>query len=192
MSTTLSFEQLRQQVIVENKNGINFIVAASICWLLISINWLLPFSTEQKALYTFFCTAPIMPLAIVFSKVFKTSWKIPGNPLNPLGLWLNIAQLFYFPFVFIFFSNSPEQFVMAFAIITGAHFFPYGWFYNTKAYAIMAGVISIGAALLGTQLTTNNSAAVGFFITACLWILALWIFADYKKVAKKYTIDQSS
>lgn len=185
MNTELSYPQLRHQIIVENKNGINFIVAASICWLLISINWLLPFSTQNKALFTFFCTAPMMPLAFLFSKTFKTSWKIPNNPLNELGLWLNFAQLFYFPFVFIFFAQYPDQFVMAFSIITGAHFFPYAWFYNTKSYAVMAGVISVGSALLGTQIKDNPSAYVAGYITLCLWLLAIWIFADYKKVARK-------
>lgn len=185
MTTERSFAQLRHEIIVENKNGVNFIVAASICWLLISINWLMPYSDYNKAIYTFFCTAPMMPLAFLFSKVFKTTWEIPDNPLNELGLWLNFAQLFYFPFVFIFFAQYPDQFVMAFAIITGAHFFPYAWFYRTKAYAVFAGIISLGAALLGTQVEENVSFLVAAFITVCLWILAIWIFNDYKKTAKK-------
>ncbi|MCE7992259.1 MAG: hypothetical protein HEP71_09775 [Roseivirga sp.] len=185
MQNELSFPQLRHQVITENKNGINFIIAASICWLLISTNWLMPYSMQNKALYTFFCTAPMMPLAFLLSKTFKTSWKIPNNPLNELGLWLNFAQLFYFPFVFIFFAQYPEQFVMAFAIIRGAHFFPYAWFYNTKSYAVMAGVISLGSALIGTMVKENPSAMVAGFITLCLWVLSFWIFADYKKAARK-------
>lgn len=185
MNTATPFHVLQQEVIIKNKNGINFIVSACICWLLIAINWLMPFSAEEKALYTFFCTAPMMPLAVIFSKVFKTTWKMPDNPLNPLGLWLNIAQLLYFPFVFIFFSSYPDQFVMAFAIITGAHFFPYAWFYKTKAYAIMAGFISVGATILGTQLSTHNATYIGFFMALSLMILALWIFFDYKKVLAK-------
>lgn len=74
---------------------------------------------------------------------------------------------------------------MAFAIITGAHFFPYAWFYNTRSYAILAGIISLGAALIGTQLKENASALVAGFITLCLWILAVWIYSDYKKAARK-------
>ena len=38
---------------------------------------------------------------------------------------------------------------MALAIITGAHFFPYAWFCQTKSFAVMAGVITIGAAYIG-------------------------------------------
>lgn len=185
MENQASFPQLRHEVIVENKNGVNFIVAASICWLLISITWLLPLSEQNKAIYTFFCTAPMMPLAYLFSKVFNTTWKIKNNPLNELGLWLNFAQLFYFPFVFIFFAQYPEQFVMAFAIITGAHFFPYAWFYQTKAYAIMAGVISLTSALIGTQVSQNPSFLIASFMTASLWLLSIWIFMDYKNAVQK-------
>lgn len=187
MENQAAFSRLQHEVIIENKNGVNFIVAASICWLLISINWLLPFSEQNKAIYTFFCTAPMMPLAFLFSKVFKTTWKVKNNPLNELGLWLNFAQLFYFPFVFIFFAQYTDQFVMAFAIITGAHFFPYAWFYRTKSYAIMAGVISLVSALIGTQITDNPSFLIAAFMTVSLWLLAAWIFMDYKNAAQKST-----
>ncbi|KYG83253.1 DUF7010 family protein [Roseivirga echinicomitans] len=182
MESQKSFNTLRHEIIIQNKNGVNFILAASICWLLIAIVWQLPYSDKQRALFTFFCTAPLMPLAWIFSKVFKTVWKIENNPLNELGLWLNFAQLFYFPFVFIFFNQNPSQMVMALAIITGAHFFPYGWFYKTKSYSVMAGVISVGTAILGTRTIDTPSFFVAAFMVSCLLVLSLWTFSSYKSV----------
>lgn len=180
----LDYQKLRDEIVIKNKNGINFILAASICWLIISIIWLLPFNNQTKALFTFFGTMPLLPLAFVFSKVFKTSWNIENNPLNSLGLWLNFAQLFYFPFIFFFFAYDPGKMAMAFAIITGAHFFPYGWFYQTKAYAIIAGLISVSSAIIGTRDIENPAFWVCISVVFFLLILSGWIYRDYKKKVK--------
>lgn len=176
-----NFQELHDEIVLKNKNGINFILAASICWLIISIIWYLPLQNEMKAFFTFFATMPLMPLAFLFSKLFNTTWKIENNPLNSLGLWLNFAQLFYFPFIFIFFAYKPEQMAMAFAIITGAHFFPYAWFYQTKSYAIMAGVISLASAIIGTRPIENGGFWVSLSLIFFLIILSIWIYIDYKR-----------
>jgi hypothetical protein len=185
METTKSYAAMRKEIIIKNKNGVNFMVSATICWLLIALVWTFDDSAKQLAFYTFFCTAPMLPLAFALSKVFKTSWKMEDNPLNDLGLWLNIAQLFYFPFVFIYFSQQPSHMVMALAIITGAHFLPFGWFYNTKSYTAMAGIISIGATVIGFYSEENPSLYIALFLASALTILAIWVYRDYKKVLLK-------
>jgi hypothetical protein len=180
-----SFKQLQEEIIILNKNGINFLLAASFSWLLIATIWYLPLAEQSKPMFTFFAVAPMMPLAFLFSKAFKTSWNIQGNPLNSLGLWLNFAQLFYFPFVFIFFASNPVQMPMALAIITGAHFFPYAWFYQTKSYAFMAGFISLSSAIIGTSSIANAPMWIALILSVCLAIQTVWAFADYKKVKEK-------
>lgn len=180
-----SFKELQEEIILKNKNGINFTLAASFSWLLIAVIWYLPINEQSKPLFTFFAVAPMMPLAFLFSKIFKTSWNIENNPLNSLGLWLNFAQLFYFPFVFIFFANNPVQMPMALAIITGAHFFPYAWFYQTKSYAFMAGFISLSSAIIGTSSIANAPMWIALLLSLCLASQTVWAFIDYKKVAAR-------
>lgn len=187
-----SFKALQEEIIILNKNGINFLLAASLCWLLIATLWYLPLVEQSKPMFTFFAVAPMMPLAFLFSKVFKTSWNIVGNPLNSLGLWLNFAQLFYFPFVFIFFANNPVQMPMALAIITGAHFFPYAWFYQTKSYAFMAGFISISSAIIGNSSISNAPMWIALMLSACLALQTAWAFIDYRKVKTRLLQDHGS
>ncbi|WP_247235571.1 DUF7010 family protein [Telluribacter sp. SYSU D00476] len=185
-----SFEQQREEIILLNKNGVNFLVAASICWLIITVIWYLPYSTVSRAYFTFYASMPMLPLAFLFSKVFGTSWKIPDNPLNDLGLWLNLAQLFYFPFIFIMLGQNPLYMPMALAIITGAHFFPYAWFYQSKGFAVMAGVIAIGTTLIGTSTRLDTPPLwTGLFMVVSLWVLALWVYRDYKKVLYHSTLS---
>src|SRR5690554_642671 len=150
------FKSLKRQIKLEAKNGIDFIFAASITWFGIFLIWRFTTNTPyEKSIFTFIFGSLLIPLAFGFSRLFKTNWKIKDNPLQPLGLWLNFAQLIYFPFLIFIMANYPDYFIMAYAIITGAHLFPYAWYYDEIVYAIIAIIISVGAMMIA--LTINIS-----------------------------------
>lgn len=151
--TKQQLDDLRLELAVKAKNGMDFILSAAIVWLAIAYIWSLSFTSYDKSVLTFMVGALMLPLAFGLSKVLKTQWTIKENPLDPLGLWLNFAQLFYFPFLVFFLIKQPDYFVMAYVIITAAHFFPYAWFYNEITYAIMAGLLSVGAFLIALYLS---------------------------------------
>jgi len=174
------FDRLRLELSVNAKNGVDFIVSASVVWLIIGYIWTLPYSAYNRSVLTFIAGSITIPLAFALSKVFKTSWKSPGNPLQPLGLWLNFAQLFYFPFLVLILLTEPQFFVMTYAIITGAHFLPYAWYYNVIAYAIMAGVISVGALVLGLALPAEQMYFVPFAMAGALAVLAILLMSAWR------------
>ena len=171
----------RLDLTLKAKNGIDFIVSATVTWLIIGYIWTLDTSSYNKSVLTFIAGGILLPLAFVLSKLFKTHWKLPNNPIQPLGLWLNFAQLFYFPFLIFILLSDPDYFVMTYAIITGAHLFPYAWFYHEKAYAVMAGIISIGAMLLGLNLPLEKMFLIPVYVCGGLVVLATWIFLTYRK-----------
>jgi asparagine N-glycosylation enzyme membrane subunit Stt3 len=70
---------------------------------------------------------------------------------------------------------------MLFAIITGAHFFPYGWFYNAKPYYVMAPIISFFIMLLGLYLDGENLWLEPLSMVVLLLFLILMIHLDYKR-----------
>ncbi|EDP72771.1 hypothetical protein FBALC1_16757 [Flavobacteriales bacterium ALC-1] len=177
----LEIERLKKELSIKAKNGVDFILAASIIWIGITFIWTLSNSAYNKSIFTFIVGGPLLPLAYIFSKVFKTQWKIKENPIQPLGLWLNFAQLFYFPFLILILIKSPEYFVTTYAIITGAHLFPYAWFYNEKSYAIIAGIISIGALLIQLNTSPSTIYYVPLFTAVMLLILAISIYKSYLK-----------
>ncbi len=179
--TKTQLDALRADVGAKAKNGIDFILAATIIWCMIAVIWTLPFSAYDRSVFTFIAGSFLLPFAFGLSKLLKTSWKIPDNPLQPLGLWLNFAQLFYFPFLIFVLLKHPDYFLMTYAIITSAHFFPYAWYYNNKTYAIMAGIISVGSLLLALRLATSDFYLAGFFMAFCLLILAIWNFVIYRR-----------
>ena len=173
-------DQLRQELSIKAKNGLDFILAGILVWSLITFIWILDYSPHNKSVLTFMVGALLLPIALVLSKVLKTSWKIKENPLQPLGLWFNFAQLFYFPFLVFVLLKSPEYFLMTYVIITGAHFFPYGWYYKELGYSIMAGVIPIGALLITFHSANFQAFVTGLFMVVCLAILAIWLAFSLK------------
>lgn len=179
-------DHLRNQLSVESKNGIDFTIAATIIWAEIAFIWTLKAEAYNRAVLVFIAGSPLLPLAFFLSKILKTKWKIENNPLQPLGLWLNFAQLFYFPFLIFILIRQPDYFVMTYAIITGAHFFPYSWYYNKTWYSIFAGVISLGSLLLALNLPPANLFYVGIWVSFSLLILSLGLIADYRKKAIGY------
>ena len=178
-------EKLKLDLSLRAKNGLDFIISAAITWLFIAYIWTLSFSSYDKSIFTFMIGSLMLPLALLMSKALKTQWKNKENPLQPLGLWLNFAQLFYFPFLVFVLLKQPDYFLMTYVIITGAHFFPYAWFYNEKGYAVMAGLISVGALLISLNVIPEKMFLIGVFMGISLIVLAIWLFLSYK--SKKRT-----
>ena len=181
-----SFDKLRLEVSVKAKNGLDFILAAGVTWLVISFIWTLPYSSYNKSVLSFIGSGLLLPLALLLSKLLKTTWTVESNPLQPLGLWLNFAQLFYFPVLIFLLLKMPDYFVMGLAIITGAHFLPYAWFYKSNSYAIMAGIVSVGALLIALNVTPEKMYIVPLFTSLSLIILAVLLYFSYKK---RYTVE---
>ena len=180
------FDALRLELSVRAKNGLDFIAAATLVWVAIAFVWTLPYPAARLGFITFFVGALTLPLAWLFSKVLSTTWTLPHNPLQPLGLWLNFAQLFYFPFLFFIFGRQPAYFIMTYGIITGAHFFPYAWFYKAPPFAVMAGVIPVGCLLLGGRTATSAPYAVPVFVTGALLVLSGLLYGSYRRHQAAY------
>ena len=175
---------LKLEIQLQAKNGIDFIISAGILWLIISYIWTLDFSSYNKSIFTFMIGAILLPLAFGLSKLLKTNWKVKDNPLQPLGLWLNFAQLIYFPFLIFILIKYPDYFIMAYAIITGAHLFPYAWFYDEIGYAIMAIIISVSALLITLNITVENIWMIPLFTSAMFFLLAVWILLKVNALNK--------
>jgi hypothetical protein len=178
--TKETLDELRLDLSIKAKNGIDFIVAATIVWSGIAVIWTLNYSSYNKSVLTFMIGGILLPLAFTFSKIFKTEWKT-NNPLQPLGLWLNFAQLFYFPFLVFILIKYPDHFIMTYAIITGAHLFPYAWFYKEKVYAIVAGLTSIGTLFIELFISPDLKYLHGVMMTVMLSVLAVALHNSFKK-----------
>ncbi|MDY7223254.1 DUF7010 family protein [Halalkalibacterium halodurans] len=187
----MTIHELRDDASIKAKNGLGFILSGTVVWLLITFIFLLPFSLQTKNIFMLAMTGLLFPLAVGISSIMKADWKLEKNPLNKLGLTLNVAQFIYFPIVFWAFIESPEEMIIFFAVITGAHFFPYGWFYRARAYSAMAPVISIVIVIIGWTVDLTKLWLIPLIMTLLLLLLSVWLFADYKKKSSTTTFGTS-
>lgn len=175
----MNIDELKNELSLRCKNGLPFLLSATIIWSLILVIFLLPYEIKSKNILSFYSTGIMFPLSILISKVIKAEWKTNDNPLGTLGLYLNLAQLIYFPILFLTFSKNPNQMIIFFAIITGAHLFPYGWFYNTKVFTIMAPVISILITIVGWNIDNSSLWLIPLSMIVLLIILNIWLYTQY-------------
>ena len=176
-----SFDKFKIELSLKARNGIDFTLSATIIWGLVAYIWTLPISSYNKSVLVFMVSSLLLPTALGLSKLLKTQWKIEENPLQPLGLWLNFAQLFYFPFLIFTLVKMPDYFIMTYAIITGAHLFPYAWLYKTKWYAIFAGVIAVGALILALMLPKTQMYYIALITSLLLLVLSIGLYFDARK-----------
>src|SRR5690625_358727 len=137
----MDINSVRDDLSIKGKNGIAFLCSGIIIWIIISLIFSLSIGVNVKNILMLFSTGLMFPLSIGLSQMFKADWKLEGNPLSKLGLYLNLAQIMYFPILFWAIIKTPESAVIFFAIITSAHFFPYGWYYRTRSYEMMAPIM---------------------------------------------------
>jgi len=171
----------RNELSVRGKNGIGFLLSACAIWSIVTIIFFQSLEIHQKNLYMLYSTGLMFPLSVGISTLIKADWKLKDNPFGNLGLFLNFAQLMYFPILIWGIIKSPNDAIIFFAIITGAHFFPYGWFYNALPYYVMAPIISVLILLLGLYLNGENIWLIPLFTTVLFLFLTFWLFLDYKK-----------
>jgi hypothetical protein len=176
----LEINKIKNELSVRGKNGIGFLLSAVVIWTIITIIFIQPIEIDRKNIYMLFSTGLMFPLSVGISTIIKADWKLKDNPLGQLGLYLNLAQVIYFPILFWGIIKSPNDAIMVFAIITGAHFFPYGWFYNAKPFYAMAPIISILIMFLGLYIDGDILWLEPLSMVILLLLLILWLLLDYK------------
>lgn len=176
----MNVNELREELSCKCKNGINFILSGGCIWLVLFVLWRSPMEVMAKTTWTFILGGLMFPLSILFARIIRAEWTLKDNPIASLGLYVTCAQILYFPLVFWAFYNSPYDMPMFLAIVTGAHFFPFAWFYMSKAYAIMAGVTSIVITAVGWNLPEGQVWIVPLVMVGLLTTLAVWLWVEYQ------------
>ncbi|WP_071394762.1 DUF7010 family protein [Bacillus tuaregi] len=180
----MNLDESKIALSLRGKNGIGFLLSGLIIWIIITVIFLLSIGNYEKSVFMLFSTGLMFPLSVVLSTVIKADWKSKDIPLGSLGFYLNIAQMIYFPILFWAIGKSPADTVMFFAIITGAHFFPYGWLYHAKPFYFMAPFISVFITALGWYLDGESLWLIPMSMVFLLLVLIIWLYFDYKNKRK--------
>ena len=81
----MNLKDLKKDCVQKQKKGIHFIIASVVIWIMVLIVQLTDLPILTKNLLTFCCTAPLLPIAFLISKILKIQFQDKSNPLNYLG-----------------------------------------------------------------------------------------------------------
>lgn len=178
----MNLEQMRSDLAKRNKRGLPFILASILIWTAILLVWTLPIKhVLTRNLFTFFCTAPLMPLALLFSKLLKVEFSAKDNPLNTLGILFSLNQILYLLIAMWAFTATPSKMVMILAMIFGAHLLPFAWLYQSRAYLIMSIVIPIAMLFMGYDLPAERVYVLAATMIVLEMVFAAWLGIEDKK-----------
>lgn len=145
----MNLEEMRLDSALKQKKGLHFILASVIIWSAVMMIHLTEMPILTKNLYTFFVTAPLMPLAYMISKLIRVDFTNKGNPLTNLGVLFSVNQMLYLLIAMWVYPTVPDKMVMVLAMIFGAHLLPYGWLYKSKSYYAFSVLIPIVILIVG-------------------------------------------
>lgn len=145
----MNLEELRLDCAKKQKKGLHFIIASIIIWCAVMIVHLSDLPILTKNLMTFCCTAPLLPLAFIISKIIKIDFQNKGNLLTNLGILFSVNQILYLLIAMWIYPTIPDKMLMVIAIIFGAHLMPYSWLYKSKTYMTLSIIIPIAALFVG-------------------------------------------
>lgn len=174
-----ALQELRADNIKKQKKGVHFILASIIIWGAVWGIHMSSLPILTKNLYTFFCSAPLVPLAFLISKLIGVDFQNKGNPLSNLGLLFSLNQMLYILIAMWVYAAVPDKMLMVYAMIFGAHLLPYGWLYQSKVYYIFSVVVPITVLLIGLHCPAATIAAVMLAIEI---VFTLCLIAENKSI----------
>ena len=172
--------ELRKEIAIQQKKGLPFIMTSVIIWLLILLVSILDINMNMKNLLVFCCSCPLLPLSWIIGKLIKVDIFSKENPLGQLGFIFTLNQMIYLLIVMWVFSAVPEKMIMVYAMVFGAHLFPYSWLYKSKGYTVVAISIPVISLILGCTLNGTTVAAAACIIEA---VFACVLHMELKKMA---------
>ncbi len=172
----MTLEQLRNDILFQQKKGLPFIYASVMIWLMITIVTTLNLPIMTQNILVFCCSAPLMLFASIAAKFLKVDLFHSNNPLSKLAMLLTMNQMLYLLIVMWVFNAEPDKMVMVYAMVFGAHLLPYSWVYKSATYQVFAVIIPVLSLILGNFL--NVTAVAG----ACLIIELVFVFILHKEL----------
>ena len=156
----MKLDELRNDCAIKQKKGLHIIMASVIIWIAVLCVHLTELPMLTKNLLTFCCTAPLLPISFLISKIIRVDFQNKENPLTNLGVLFSVNQILYLLIAMWIYPTIPDKMLMVIAMIFGAHLMPYSWLYKSKSYFILSIIIPIVALIMGLKFETYILAIV--------------------------------
>ncbi len=181
MLSKVEFENARLDCAIKQKKGLHFILASILIWTMILVVQFLDIPILTKNLFVFCCTAPLLPIAFIISKIIKVDFQNKDNPLTNLGTIFSINQMLYLLIAMWIYYAMPNNMLMVIAMIFGAHLMPYGWLYKSKTYFVLSIFIPIATLIIGLN---SEAYVLAIFMIAVEIVFSFCLVVENKSLPK--------
>jgi hypothetical protein len=170
-----SLDQLKTEIIASSKRGYPILVAGALFFLVLALlPAVLPLRTVQ--LIWVLGLIVIFPAGILLGRLFGIEVITRSNPLGTLGGLIAGTQAFYLPVFIAVYQFQPQLLPLTIGVLGGAHFLPYAWLYNSRAYLFVAlgtglAAFILGGAFMASSLLLVPLAIALVYATGTIWIL---------------------
>jgi hypothetical protein len=175
-----SLDQLKVEIIASSKRGYPILVAGALFFLVLALlPAVLPLRTVQ--LLWVLGLIVIFPAGILLGRVLGIEVITRSNPLGTLGGLIAGTQAFYLPVFIAVYQFQPELLPLTIGALGGAHFLPYAWLYNSRAYLLIAMGAGLAAFILGGAFMASALLLVPLAIALVYAAGTIWILRENRQ-----------
>lgn len=176
----MSVQEARQALAVTTKRGIPLIMAGVLFWMFAGISqWMV--STSMVPWVYVYGVGVVFPLGILLASLMKIDIFAKGNPLGSLLGFVGSTQILFVPVIILFLLNESEWVPFVFGILTGAHFLPYAWAYNSKSYLFLSIGTVIVSSFIGLIWPEGTATLLPFALVIIYFMAFLGLWVEGKK-----------
>ena len=179
-SSAKSLDQLKEEIIASSKRGYPILVAGALFFLVLALMpTILPLRTVQ--LIWVLGLIVIFPAGILLGRLLGIEVITRSNSLGTLGGLIAGTQAFYLPVFIAVYQFRPDLLPLTIGVLGGAHFLPYAWLYNSRAYLFVALGTGLAAFILGGAFMASSLLLVPLAIAFVYAIGTIWILQENRQ-----------
>lgn len=173
----------RAQVTAHSAGGAPFLFAFGATLAITAIGgcW---WPARTTAIVLLFQGNVALPLAFLLERRLGWGKMAPDNPLRPLSVQLAMSQIAALPIALLAFVLAPWSTGAAMAAIGGGHFVPYAWLQRTRAYAVLGGLVSLGAMVITLNLKEDALPWTLGYMALLYWTFAAIVYRRARVLAR--------
>lgn len=167
----------QDEVSASSAGGAPFLIAYGGTLLITGILYFfLPLSTV--ALIAIFQGSVALPIAFWLERQLGWQTRSADNPLQSLSVQMAMSQVLALPATIIAYILNPAVVPAVLAAVGGGHFLPYAWLHRTRAYAVLAVLVSLGAFALQLLLGASAFPYILFFMALVYAFIAPIVYRN--------------
>jgi hypothetical protein len=93
--------------------------------------------------------------------------------------------MFYLPVFMAVYQFKPELLPLTIGLLGGAHFLPYAWLYNSRAYMFTAFAMGVAAFVLGGLFMSSALRLVPIALALIYIIATVWLLAENRAMPSR-------